>query len=937
MSEKVLTGKTALKRILPVAIVILVIILVAVIFVSVKSSAPNPSISDKDSAYLTVGNYKISKERLYTYLRKNYGTAELAKLVDEKLLADYVSSVTDAELKEYIIETLFSVEYDPEYDYSNDIKDYNQDPTDAWIDLKDALLVNGIISKSEYDANDLTLLNQKVKDYYRVDCAREKYAKDYYWSTIEKIGKESANGFIFTDSEIEDYYEENYGGSSTGIYIPFDSEAQALRIMKLFGINTNSDILDDENGWISSSYDPSIGDKEGNKKAFLSPEEVLNKFISMYNYMMKYHNDNNDIITGDNIFTTKASEKSALSSAISAMTIQTSISATTFKLPGSCVVKDNDANVGNVEITWSVTNYNSTDDNTHVVISEEVDADGYYTATVSRPESSTRVYLTATLKYGESETTNRYTLTLTSSSTSEKEVENSIEDIDLLYVIDNIDFFNNFEKTDYLGFNWSYSDLNEIDSTLASYLQYDSTRLTISEEYNSFYKSYTIEPVQGTNYYFLAIKLAEKPDVELIFADDEDYEEKTAEEIAASDALKLEIIEKMKEDLITDNDVTRVLFENRTKNNLVIYDRYLEAVYEYSYNNFFNTTLSVTDYLPFAKTKETSETVVASFGFGKNKVSITADELFDALEAKYGVLASMDYIDDYLLLSDENYNDVYNPFTGKVIDKSEYKSLLTSEVATMKKNFEYGYFTNSSLAQYGFIPAFPADYGWKNFIEDYFVAFNDSELLTNRNFGGSIYTNAQSVFTKKLYESIDSVMEKIEELYDEYYSVNVMNLIIYLDYDLDASPDTNIVSGKETAFDPETNWTPEQKALAIELANLFVEHAAETNATSLSDQMSALVTLYNKATPVYGAQPAPADYDTIYTYNYFGKFKAAGLKLKWETSATYTNTSSIVDEFHEKLREIYQEIESQGLLGETIDASYFSEVAFETTDRKSVV
>jgi hypothetical protein len=53
---------------------------------SVKSSSPNPEISDKDSSYLTIGQYKVSKEKLYTYLRKNYGVVELARLVDEKLL-----------------------------------------------------------------------------------------------------------------------------------------------------------------------------------------------------------------------------------------------------------------------------------------------------------------------------------------------------------------------------------------------------------------------------------------------------------------------------------------------------------------------------------------------------------------------------------------------------------------------------------------------------------------------------------------------------------------------------------------------------------------------------------------------------------------------------------------------------------------------------------
>ena len=456
-------------------------------------------------------------------------------------------------------------------------------------------------------------------------------------------------------------------------------------------------------------------------------------------------------------------------------------------------------------------------------------------------------------------------------------------------------------------------------------------KLSIEQEANKFYKQYTVEPIKGTNYYFLVIKFAEKADTKLYFEGDEDYEDATEADITASNALKAEIVEKMKKDLLTDNDVTRILFENRTKNGLAIYDRYLEAVYEYSYKKFFDTTIAVTNYLPFIKTEANSKTVVATIGLGDKKVEITADELFAALEEKYGVLTASSIVDDYMILNNTDYNDVYNPFTGEVIDEEAYKAALTSEIATIRKNFEYGYFQNASLEQYGLIPAFGADYGWNNFKEDYFSAFSDAELIANRDFGGSVYTEASNLFTKTLYANIDEVLATIKENYAKYYSVDVMNLVIYVDEDFDANPDTNIVTGKETGFEEESNWTAEQKAKAVELANLFVELAPQTGATTLTSQMSALVELYNKAMPVYGTQAPATAYDTVYTYNYFGQFKAAGLKLKWEDKATYTNTSSIVEEFHEKLKEIYDVIDGQGLVGETITAPYFSDVAFETS------
>lgn len=935
MSEKVLTWKSALKRILPVVIAIVAIILIAVIFASVKSSSPNPEISDKDSSYLTIGGYKVSKERLYTYLRKNYGVSELANLVDEELLKDTITSLTDEDLKSYIIETLFEVEYDANYDYSTSIKGYYADPQEAWDELIDTLVLYGKLSKA--DSTDKTKVEAAVKDYFRLDCAREKFAKNYYWSTLEALGQKTNNGFIFTDAEIEKYYEANYGGTSTGLYIPFDSQAQALRVMKeIGGINTNSDLLSDEDGWISADFDPSKPESATNVKRFLTVEEVMDAYIKMYNYMMiNYHNGVAPLThtAANPLYTTKISATSALAEALDGLNVQKSISATTFTLPASIKVLNDGVEEGNISITWSVKNYDSSDEATHLTITDSA-TDGVYTATVTRPDSSTRVYLTATLKYGEEEITEKYTLTLTAKSIAESTVDMSAKDVEVQYVLDSVAGFENFVAAEgaaeVVKFHWTYEEVNKLDSTVANYLKYDSTKLSVEQDANKFYKQYTAEPIKGTNYYFLVIKFAEKADTKLWFADDEDYEDATQEEITASDALKATIVEKMKEDLLTDNDVTRILFENRTKNGLVINDRFLQAVYEYSYNKFFDTTIAVTDYLPFIKNEKSSKTVVATIGLGDKKVEITADELYEVMEAKYGVLTTSSIIDDYFILNNEDYNDVYNPFTGKVIDEEAYKEALTSEIATIRKNFEYGYFQNAALEQYGLIPAFGAEYGWNNFKEDYFSAFSDSELIANRDFGGSVYTEASQLFTKTLYENIDEVLATIKENYKEYYSVNVMNLVIYVDENFDASPDSNIVTGKETGFEEESNWTAEQKALAVKLGDLMLELAPQTGATTLTSQMSALVELYNKALPTVEAA-APKAYDTVYTYNYFGEFKAAGLKLKWEDQATYTNTSSIVEEFHDKLKEIYDVIDEQGLVGETIAAPYFSETAFETS------
>ena len=931
MSEKVLTGKSALKKILPVAIAILAIILFAVIFSSIKSSAPNPTISDKDSEYLSVGGYKVSREKLYNYLRKNYGVSELARLIDTKLLEDEVSSVTDQELDKFVIETLFGVEYDENHNYLADgIKGYFADPQEVWDDLSDALLLNGKIS--EADASDKTKLFAAAKDFYRLDAAREKFAKAYYETVLSEAAAKSNNGFKFTDTEISTYYKDNYGGSSTSIFIQFDSETQAKRVMREIGkINTDS-IYKDEKGWVNVDYDPTQPESDTNRK-LKTVDEVMKSFADMYNYMMINYNNGTAPLTGTE-YTLKVSGVTALATAVENLKVATTIETAEFTLPATISTIDkNGQPAGDITVNWKVEKYASSTEDPCVAV-EKDEANGIWNATVTRPTTgSKRVKLVADLEYKLGEETftetKSYTLTIQKTGT-EVAISNTAEPVKLQYVIDSVEGLTNYASTnDAIKFNWDYKDIKDYESTISNYVKYDSTKLTLSDDAAKFYKSYTQTPVQGTTYYFLAIKLAEVAPTDLIFENDSDYADKTEAEIAASDALKAEIVKALEKDLVTDNDISRILYENRTKHGLMIYDRYLEAVYEYSYNTFFNTTLSTSNYLPFNKTDKTSKTAVASFVVNGKRVEITADDFFNAMEETYGVLASTSFIDQYVLLSDTTYNEVFNPFTGEVLDKEEYKAALQNEVATIRKNFEYGYFANASLAQYGFIPAFGADYGWKNFKEDYFGAYSDDELLTSSAFGGSIYTNAITEFTEALYASVDAVMAEIQKSYDEYYSVNVMNLVISLDKDFDGNPDNNVVASG-TGFEDETPWTAAEEALAKELADLILTLAPQTNKATLTDQMTEIVKIYNDATLTEETNAAGA-YDTVYTYNYFAKFKQAGLKLKWESSATYTNTSSIVDEFHDKMKEIYDKIDEQGLVGEAITVPYFSEEAFETS------
>ena len=383
-----------------------------------------------------------------------------------------------------------------------------------------------------------------------------------------------------------------------------------------------------------------------------------------------------------------------------------------------------------------------------------------------------------------------------------------------------------------------------------------------------------------------------------------------------------------------------MLYEKRYNHNVKFYDSYLEALYEYDYKYFYETTLKAKDFNEFKTTKKNKKDVVVTFqteaGNKKSVKEITAQTLFENLEKKYAETSVATLIENYILISDEKLNSVYNPYTNTIINETSYKNLMNSEIQTLRKNFESDYFTYSYLSYYGFTPNFPAKYGWKKFIKDYFVVDTDQELLTSSTYGGTIYAEALEKYIDSLYDyaAIKAEMEKAAE---DWYSVSVINLLVTIDYDYNA--DSSAENSAERTLAEKDNWTNEselatkQIALAKELTELMYEVANQTNGATLSDQLTALVTLYNEAAVEYNEAEWNKNRNantSIYDYNYFGKYKLQGLNVKFEKANTYDSTSSIMKEFADVCKEMWAEVEELGLLGKTLDAPLVGGEAFYT-------
>lgn len=906
--------KTALFSIIPVLSAILLIFVVGLVVILVKNlNDRRPTFKGAEDVYFEYGEMSVTKDELYTNLKIQYGAAELIRLIDEKLYAEELAASQkltdekkDDDLVLYILDSLFQID-------SKEELGTDEEHQKAWDELIESLEMNNLITAEQIGDEEnqkVTNLDSKVwetvKNHYRLQYVRNNWAKDAYveqWKE-EKLAQNAKDEVenpeeLFTEKELQAKFDALYEAKTYGLFIPFTSEAAAKAMMARYGINTQNVTSINQDGWMDDDYDYYTGDQSASakEKHRLSNKEVLDIFYAMYNEVYGYYATSGNIIPTDKI-DDSINHKAAFNEAV--YELQESLKKFTMKgtitLPTTVTVKDGI----DITIAWKIVenDYVELSEDKLTLKSTEVGKKGGFdlTATVTLVVDDKLSY-TETIEFDcqseVKETAEDETISLPNIQAYAKHTLTQ-------------EFMDSFEgdkqANEYSKFVWTASELSAIDSQLSSYLKASGKLEPIAnnDAHADFVKSYTVAPVKGSNFYFLMIKFEEVENVKF-------------------DSVKDELVEKLLEDLKTDNNASKMIYERRTNAEFKIYDKYLEAIYEYDYKTFFESTLKLTNYQKFAKSKKNQKYNVASVVINGKTEYIEAEELYESLEEKYGVSIVVDFINTYETVKDNPY---YNPYTDKVLDKKVVEELFENEVSSFRNNFEMDYFTYSYLAYYGFIPNFPGNYGWNDFRQDYFGAYSDKDLLTNSSFGGYIYTDALDALKEKVYlnaynaehkdaqiANYDELMltlikKQVEVIEEEHYSLTLVNLIISLDTNYDGTADSPLEEGL---------WSDTQVKLAEELAEELYKRAPETLKSTIADQLVAIVKEYNEADLN----------DAVW-----GQYKQQGLLAKAETANTYTNTSSIVEEFADEISKIWDTIESNNLLGVTFDAPLLSDKPF---------
>lgn len=444
------------------------------------------------------------------------------------------------------------------------------------------------------------------------------------------------------------------------------------------------------------------------------------------------------------------------------------------------------------------------------------------------------------------------------------------------------------------------NELAEISSTIANKVA------SLEAMDKDLLKSYTHAPLTYGNRYYLALKVSETEVVEK-------YEDVTDESV------KKAVEDYLYESSLTNAYLLVALNKLQQKAGLTIFDEGLEKAYNKYFNeNFANA--SITDYDKFQTTTAENNTVIATITVNGKEHQLTAQDMFERLVEHYGTALSLLYVQEYVILSNSQYNKVFNFVTGEVLDKETYDKYYKSDVTDIKNNFNKGKYESEG---------FPASYGWENFLRDYLGVLTETDLFTN--YGGSLYNAAEAAYIKDIYmgeveyekdengefvldedgnkivsKTADQlVQDEMDKIFNDYFSATMVGVYAFYDVDLDGVSD---------------EMTEEQSNLAKELVNLVYAEAKNDKYDTITEGLSDLVKQYKLASKLATST------------SIFAKYKAQGLRLALVSSTTYTNSSSVADEIKAEARAQWEAVRDYkgddtskpDPIGQTLDPGYRS-------------
>lgn len=995
--------KTIFNRMLPLIIALAVIIVVAVGVTIFSTDKANPSVSDPEQSYLNVNLGKsefgyeqkvdVSKEEVYNSLKVNGGLSSIVNKLDKEALANtknpdgksyYEVANEDVEAVNKAVEEAIFINGYNEEDYETDedlatagdsVKNYKKtmklnygiEISDSAVDYKDGkLTIDATKSQALYDYYVLTLAkkaytrdvlgNEQVEAFEKHIKAYAVYLAELYKynnDEIDNAPSEPISEALIASSSVESKYTTNNNDSYWVLFTKYPTKAAAetalLQVgVKIVSITENSKT---SNVWFEyQGIDPTTGEQykdeyyknEENNVHRFDRNEVLLKMVELYNNSVK-QDESKTLKEGVHysVNTITKAEYDALST--------------------------NEKN-------WYVSDGAEEDAKyTAVIFETEVkfDAEGE----VDKENTLNTLYY----EKGDLNNIDSSILTWVKSlngaysegSTWEKSYTTAIKNSGSYYVIGaKLSTIEVEGVEDVIGVLYD-KDAFKADGSIAKFAYGIATvdndgNVTFNYENNKYWET-VVELLDGqvTSTNIDKKMAALRNNLGLTIYDEEletSYMSTYTSDYKATKKSNKTIVAKLswkdgdekKEFEITADDLYAELEKVSGAMTAIEIYRYQYMLYNsdmIDYGKYVNGSsldkcVIITEYAlakkgtqePVTDWKKVTSDAIVSFDKmdGTAEYDVLVRTRTDKKDAKVSVSELVAKAKDsestkttieVTVSNDEDFEDNETKF-----------SALPEQINALKI-----YFTNGNFESYGF----PANYGWKNFIKDYFKKYYGINVETNDDLKlYYIYEDS----TDKLSESIAELNDEdwnnvylpyMQQTYDKYFSVDAFHFLIAID---DAE-------GNKVDLRDEANMTAAQKAAIETLYKQVVQVLNNVKPSEQSTALDEIVTAFDEAPSFIDGKGTTTEEQQNYIDNatlngnklyYSTKFNSSlinyskvvrgvtikvseyknlGISVKKEDLGTVTQ-GKMVEEFENALKQMWLDKESKedGMLkGESVE------------------
>jgi hypothetical protein len=404
----------------------------------------------------------------------------------------------------------------------------------------------------------------------------------------------------------------------------------------------------------------------------------------------------------------------------------------------------------------------------------------------------------------------------------------------------------------------TYDDVNKINTSLRSHIyttliaeasMADSEDVTDGKPYSSRVQTF------GSSRY-LVFKLSDDKASEdgILIEDPEDSTKQIFASTLAATAIKDEMFEDLFNGKLTSTYISGQVTKLYEDLDLNIHDKVVRIFYEQQYGYE-------------GSTKNKSGNVVATIDGN----DITVEQFYNRLEKSYGINLALDVAFNKILLDSDTYT----------IDAKKRETFQTQFEDIISQ------FSADNFASSGY----PASMGREKFLLLAFGATTNTEAVNQL----YVYPELRQAYINDLEAhyntSGNSVYQKLANLaalqYNNFKSINVSHLLIYIDQNGDGTPD----NPQDYLDTLSPAGAQEVKEGLVELVETIYEIVGQYK--GFAEGLSAIATEFNNSGRIErGSRVAPIDYQIELKWS---EYRQLGFYLKFENiSSAITNTSNFI-------------------------------------------